>query len=196
MKKHGFSERLINYKKSLFLKSFFYNLLYLLSLSLFFHSCNEQNNSATDSKPNIIIIYADDVGYGDISVYGSELIQTPNIDQLAEEGIRFTDAYATSAMCTPSRYSLLTRLYAFRLPSAGILSAEDPLLIEPGSTTLPSVLKQAGYQTSIFGKWHLGLGSEVGGLDWNGQIEPGPLEVGFDESFCFLLPTTGFPRSM
>ncbi len=139
-------------------------------------------------KPNIIVIYADDVGLGDISAYGANLIKTPNIDMLAEGGIRFTSAYATSAMCTPSRYSLLTGIYAFRLEGAGILSAEDPLLIEPGSVTLPGVLRENGYRTAVIGKWHLGLGATSGGVDWNGIIKPGPLEVGFDESF--LLPVT------
>lgn len=140
------------------------------------------------SKPNIVVIYADDVGYGDVGAYGSERIKTPNLDRLAENGIRFTNAYATSAMCTPSRYSLLTGRYAFRHPSAGILSAEDPMIIEPGSPTLPEILRGKGYRTSIVGKWHLGLGSEEGGINWNGKISPGPLDVGFDESF--LLPVT------
>ncbi len=139
-------------------------------------------------SPNIVIIYADDVGYGDIGAYGSEKIETPHIDRLAERGVRFTNAYASSAMCTPSRYSLLTGRYAFRLENAGILSAEDPLLIDPDTPTLPEILRKAGYTTSVVGKWHLGLGEADEQIDWNGQIVPGPLEVGFDESF--IVPVT------
>jgi arylsulfatase A len=146
------------------------------------------NKESEPVKPNILIIYADDIGYGDLSCYGAELIKTPHIDALAEGGIRFTSSYATSAMCTPSRYSLLTGVYAFRLPGSGILSAEDPMIIEPGSLTLPQVMRDNGYRTGIVGKWHLGLGETFGGIDWNGDVKPGPLEVGFDESF--LLPVT------
>ena len=151
-------------------------------------SCLSPAAQQEDAQPNILIIYADDVGYGDIGVYGSRKIPTPNLDALAQNGIRFTDAYATSAMSTPSRYSLLTGIYAFRLEGAGILTAEAPLLIEPGSLTLPNLLREKGYRTGIVGKWHLGLGQKGEALDWNGPIQPGPLEVGFDRSF--LLPVT------
>lgn len=163
-------------------------LLWLLLVAMVaFWGCSGESRNSSE-KPNIVIIYADDVGYGDLSAYGADKISTPNLDQLAAEGIRFTNAYATSAMCTPSRYSLLTGRYAFRHESAGILSAEDPLIIELNSTTLPGILGKAGYRTSIVGKWHLGLGSEGKPINWNGEIKPGPLEVGFDESF--ILPVT------
>lgn len=157
--------------------------LFVITVSGCDRPADQQHQAA---KPNIIIIYADDVGYGDIGVYGSELIPTPHIDRLAAEGLKMTSAYATAATCTPSRYSLLTGEYAFRNRRAQVLPGDAPLLIEPGSHTLPSILADSGYRTSVVGKWHLGLGE--GNLDWNGPIKPGPLEIGFHESF--LLPAT------
>jgi arylsulfatase A-like enzyme len=138
--------------------------------------------------PNIVLIYADDLGYGDVSPYGAHRVTTPNIDRLAAEGLRFTDAHATSATCTPSRYSLLTGEYAWRRPGTGIARGDAPAIIQPGTLTLPAVLKEAGYRTGVVGKWHLGLGPAEG-ADWNDVIAPGPLEIGFDEAF--LIPATG-----
>jgi arylsulfatase A len=135
------------------------------------------------TAPNIIIIYADDVGYGDIGCYGAEAIDTPNLDRLAGGGLRFTSAYATASTCTPSRYSLLTGEYAFRNKDAVILPGNAPLIIDPAKPTIASVLKTEGYATALVGKWHLGLGSATEPMDWNGDILPGPRELGFDYSF-------------
>jgi len=138
------------------------------------------SSAARSAKPNIILINCDDLGFGDTSAYGATAIKTPNVDRLAREGVRFTNAYATSATCTPSRFSMLTGEYAWRRDAA-ILPGDAPLIIAPGRQTLPALLRSAGYTTAIVGKWHLGLGT--GNIDWNGDIKPGPLEVGFDESF-------------
>ena len=137
---------------------------------------------------NIVLIYADDLGYGDVSAYGSTTISTPNIDALARDGLRFTDAHSPAATCTPSRYSLLTGEYAWRRPGTGILPGDARLIIEPGRTTLASILRRAGYVTGDVGKWHIGLGG-AGGPDWNGTITPGPNEIGFDSSF--IMAATG-----
>ncbi|WP_223266444.1 sulfatase family protein [Gelidibacter gilvus] len=139
-------------------------------------------------KPNIVFIYTDDLGYGDLSSYGATEVSTPAIDALADEGILFTNAYATAATCTPSRYSLLTGDYAWRKKGTEVARGDESLLIDTKRTTLPGVLKSAGYKTGVVGKWHLGLGDE-NGPDWNGKISPGPLEIGFD--YSYLIPATG-----
>lgn len=142
---------------------------------------------AAPRQPNIIVIMADDLGYGDLSCYNETADPTPNLDKLAAEGIRFTSGYCSASTCTPTRYSLLTGTYAFRTKGTGIAPPAAPAIIAAGSQTLPAMLKDVGYRTAVIGKWHLGLGGE-NGPDWNGEINPGPLEIGFDH--CFLLPTT------
>jgi len=137
-------------------------------------------------KPNVIVIMADDLGYGDVSCYGAEAVSTPHIDQLASEGLRFTSGYCSASTCTPTRYSFLTGTYAFRQKGTGIAPPNGPAIIRPGTETIASLARKAGYQTAVIGKWHLGLGEKA--PDWNGDLKPGPLEIGFDH--CFLLPTT------
>ena len=146
--------------------------------------------AALPAKPNIVLILADDLGYGDLGCYGATKIKTPNMDRLAAEGLRFTQGYAPSSTCTPSRFSLLTGEYAWRQKDRknSILDGDAPLCIAPGRRTLPAMLHAAGYQTGIVGKWHLGLGDGQTPVDFNKEIKPGPLEVGFD--YCYIIPAT------
>ena len=143
--------------------------------------------------PNVVIILADDLGYGDLGCYGSTSTKTPNIDSLARDGRRFTDAYSPASVCTPSRYNLLTGRYAWRTwIKSGTAWAYDPLLIEPDRFTLADLFKLQGYRTALIGKWHLGFGtpempgwSNVVGPDYNRPLKPGPNEVGFDYFWGF-----------
>lgn len=151
-------------------------LLFLFSIA--YNSCNQLE---TGTKPNIIIVYMDDLGYGDVSYNGATKLQTPNMDAMAMAGMRFNNGYATSATCTPSRYAMLTGVYPWREKRAKILPGTAPLIIGAQQMTIPKMLKQQGYQTAIIGKWHLGLGN--GNVNWNELVSPGPNQVGFDYSY-------------
>ncbi len=151
--------------------------------------CGLQKGLSGSTKPNIVIIYADDLGFGDVSCYGATAVSTPNIDKIAAQGIRFTNGHCTSATCTPSRYSMLTGEYAFRQEGTGIARGNAAMIIQPGRTTWASAMQQCGYKTGVVGKWHLGLGDGKEELDWNKDIKPGPHEIGFD--YNFLVPATG-----
>lgn len=139
----------------------------------------------TTNRCNVIIVYADDLGFGDLSCYGSHRIHTPNLDRLCAEGLKFTDAYAASAVCTPSRYSILTGRYPFRNNRAHILPGDAGCIIDPGLDTMPRLFQRAGYRTGIVGKWHLGLSDGSAPIDWNQEINLTPIDLGFDESFIF-----------
>jgi len=171
-----------NAKTKTMIKKTYLNYLILLTLALLL-GCKpaKKNVEESASKPNIVVIYLDDLGYGDVSAYGATELSTPNIDALANEGIRFTDGYASSATCTPSRYALLTGVYPWRNSEAKILPGTAPLIIDTAQITIPKMLKALGYHTGLVGKWHLGLGT--GFVDWNQPVSPGPNEIGFDYAY-------------
>ncbi|MEC5126174.1 arylsulfatase [Verrucomicrobiales bacterium BCK34] len=160
----------------------------LLLISLFFTVA-----ATAAERPNVLFILADDLGYGDLSCYGATRVSTPNIDQLAKEGRKFTQAYSPSSVCTPTRYNLLTGRYAWRTWVGGsTVWANDPLLIDPDRYTLADLFKKQGYATACIGKWHLGFGQpgmdgwdDVLGPDYNRDLKPGPLELGFDYFWGF-----------
>tara|TARA_R110000868_G_scaffold411085_1_gene701749 strand:- start:2471 stop:4075 length:1605 start_codon:yes stop_codon:yes gene_type:complete len=162
----------------------------IVLLLLFSRSIGAQNLQ----KPNIIIIYTDDQGYGDVGALNPDAkFRTPNIDKLANEGMVFTDGHSSDAVCTPSRYSLLTGRYSWRTSlKKGVLGADGPCLIEKDRMTIASLLRDNGYNTAMVGKWHLQMefqGSLGKDRDWSKPYTDGPIEKGFDYFF-------GIPASM
>ncbi len=180
-----------------------YTVFMGIILNTFISSCDD--SPPVPDRPNIVLIFADDLGYGDFSCYGASKIKTPNVDKLADNGIRFTDAYVTSSLCSPSRYSILTGRYPWRTRlKSGVLGGFAPPLIEVGRTTLASMLNANGYYTAGIGKWHLGFNwalkdsiprdpsiSEddfwrsvrLDNIDFSKPIKGGPIERGFDYFF-------------
>ncbi|WP_139958494.1 sulfatase family protein [Flavicella sediminum] len=159
-------------------------LIAFFSCTVLIQCTENKKESPTAIKkklPNIVFIYTDDLGYGDVGFNGPSQIKTPNLNKLANNGLRFTNGYASSSTCTPSRYALLTGRYPWREKEAKILPGTAPLIIGTNQATIPKMLKEKGYHTGIVGKWHLGLGA--GNVNWNEEITPGPNQVGFDESY-------------
>lgn len=149
----------------------------------------KEQKENVDKKPNVVLIYADDIGYGDFSCYGATAISTPNVDKLASKGIRFTNAHTNAATSTPSRYAMLTGEYAFRREGTGVAAGNVAMIVRPEMYTLADVFKQAGYSTAAVGKWHLGLGEKTGEQDWNGTISPALSDIGFD--YSYIMAATG-----
>lgn len=171
-----------------------FRLVRLIGVAAFFTAAciAAPPGNAADPPPNIVLIVADDLGYGDLGCYGARHVTTPHIDALAREGRLFTDAHSASAVCTPSRYGLLTGRYAWRAGSWEPLHpVRSGLIIEPERLTLPRLLKDHGYATACIGKWHLGFTN--GPNDWNKPLKPGPLEVGFDHYFGIPQVNSGPP---
>ena len=165
--------------------------IYLLPLGM--ASCFAMLSSCAQEKksklPNVVFIYADDIGFGDLSCNGATTIHTPNVERLAAMGVRFTNAHSAAATSTPSRYALLTGEYAWRREGTGIANGDAASIIHPGRYTMAHLFKEAGYATAAIGKWHLGLGSENGKQNWNKPLQPGVDDIGFD--YSFIMAATG-----
>ena len=156
--------------------------IWLLLAALILTQCDRPAAKSDTERPNVLLINVDDLGYGDVGAYGATMVDTPNMDRLAEEGTRFTDFHSASAVCSPSRYALLTGTYPARENFYGAMFLREPLRVDTSKVTIADVMKEAGYETAVIGKWHLGFGNERP-VDWNKPLKPGPLELGFDYYF-------------
>lgn len=165
----------------------------LASLLLISPVVTASSGKKNAKKPNIVLIYADDLGYGDLECYGATRVKTPHVNALARQGIRFTNAHAAAATSTPSRYALLTGQYAFRKPGTDVAAGNAGMIIRPEQYTMADMLKSAGYTTAAIGKWHLGLGDKTGEQDWNGEITPALNDIGFDYSYIMAATADRVP---
>ena len=148
-----------------------------------------QQSQADGQQPNVIFIYADDLGYGDLECYGATRVQTPHVNRLANEGIRFTNAHATASTSTPSRYAMLTGEYAWRRPGTDIAAGNAGMIIRPERFTMADMFKSVGYTTAALGKWHLGLGDKTAEQDWNAPLPMALGDLGFD--YSYIMAATG-----
>ena len=153
----------------------------------------QKNSTQPPQKPNVIVILADDLGYGDLKCYGAKNVETPHVDKLASEGIRFTNAHTVAATSTPSRYSLLTGEYAWRRPDTDIAAGDVKMIIRPEQYTMADMFKSAGYATAAIGKWHLGLGVKTGGQDWNAPLPAALGDLGFDYHYIMAATADRVP---
>ena len=154
---------------------------------------NKIKKQQSPGKPNVIIIYADDLGYGDLQCYGAKNIETPNVNRLADNGIRFTNAHAAAATSTPSRYGLLTGEYAWRRPDTDVAPGNAGMIIRPEQFTMADMFKSAGYATCAIGKWHLGLGAKTGTQDWNALLPAALGDIGFDYHYIMAATADRVP---
>ncbi|WP_373827759.1 sulfatase-like hydrolase/transferase, partial [Bacteroides heparinolyticus] len=155
---------------------------------------NIKSNKVTNrERPNVIIILADDLGYGDLECYGAKNVQTPNVNRLASQGIRFTNAHAIAATSTPSRYSILTGEYAWRRPDTDVAAGNAGMIIRPEQYTMADMFKNAGYTTCAIGKWHLGLGDKTAQQDWNAPLPAALGDLGFDYHYIMAATADRVP---
>ena len=144
-------------------------------------------------KITLGFIYADDLGYGDLECYGATRVQTPHVNRLADEGIRFTNAHATASTSTPSRYAMLTGEYAWRRPGTDIAAGNAGMIIRPERFTMADMFKSVGYTTAALGKWHLGLGDKTAEQDWNAPLPMALGDLGFDYSYIMAATADRVP---
>ena len=148
---------------------------------------------AAEPKPNVVLIVADALGYGDLECYGAKNVHTPAVNKLAEQGIRFTDTHAVAATSTPSRYSLLTGEYAWRRPDTDVAPGDAGMIIRPEQYTIADMMRHSGYATAAIGKWHLGLGDRTGQQDWNAPLPASPRDIGFDYHYIMAATSDRVP---
>lgn len=153
----------------------------------------QELTSQRNDCPNVVLIYADDLGYGDLGCYGAKNVRTPAVDKLASEGLSFTNAHAAAATSTPSRYGLLTGRYAWRDPGTDVAAGNAAMIIKPTQFTMADMFKSVGYTTGAIGKWHLGLGDETGKQDWNAPLPAALGDLGFDYSYIMAATADRVP---